>query len=406
VGFLAILLVAALGGLALNFTPCVLPVLPIKVMALSAAAGSCHRMLALGLAHATGIVAFWLALGVTIAFVSGVVPISSLFQSGWFAPLIGLVLALMGVAMVAGISVRLPSTLHGVGFRGDTIHGSFLLGILTGVLATPCTAPFMGGVSAWAVTQPPAGALAAFVCIGGGMALPYVVLSARPGLLRRIPRSGPATLAVRQALGLLLMAVSAYFLGVSVAGALRRPPAPATGAYWWVVAGFVIVAGSWVSYRTFRITRSAIARLSVPLGALVAIAGALWSAQAFTRPAPIAWDTYTSTRFAESITQRMVVVVDFTAEWCLNCKVLETVVLNRPPVSRLLAAPDLIPLQVDLTRENPEGRAKLAELGQVGIPLLAIYGPALDEPLLYDAYTPGVVVSAIARARGRDSKGR
>lgn len=98
----------------------------------------------------------------------------------------------------------------------DTLKGSFGLGILAAVLSTPCTAPFMGAAAAWAATQPPASTLAVFVSIGIGMAFPYFLLSVSPHLVSKMPKTGPASVLVKQVMGLFMLAAAAYFVGIGV----------------------------------------------------------------------------------------------------------------------------------------------------------------------------------------------
>jgi thiol:disulfide interchange protein DsbD len=233
------------------------------------------------------------------------------------------------------------------------------------------------------------------------MALPYALVSARPALVRLVPRSGPGTRLVKQVLGLFLMAVGSYFLGIGV-GAIAGGDGGLNGVYWWVVAAFVTAGSAWMAYRTFKLSRSALVRVSVAGAALAITLTGVSVARAFTRPPPVMWARYTDAILREAIADRKVVVLDFTAEWCLNCKVLEVGVLNRPAVSRLLADPDVLLLRADLTRENAAGRRKLEELGWIGIPALAVYGPALETPVKYDSYTARMIVEAIRQARGTD----
>lgn len=404
-GLAVLLLLAALGGMLLNFTPCVLPVIPLKVMSLSRAAGHPGRLLFLGAMMSLGVVAFWLALGGAIAFVSGFDAISTLFQTGWFSAVVGVIVAAMAVGMLGLYDVTLPQSVYRVRPDQESPQGSFLFGILTAVLSTPCTAPFMGAAAAWAATQAPPVTIATFACIGAGMAVPYLLLSIRPGLLSRMPRSGPASVLLKQAMGLLMLAVAAFFIGLSVSSALQRPPDPPSAAYWWVVALFVLVACAWVALRTWRITGSVRTRSVVLAAAGTVGLVAVLLARQFTSEGPIDWTYYTPQRFAKAAAAGEVMVVDFTAEWCLNCRALESGVLHTDDVVAALAQEGVVPMRVDLTGDNPDGQAKLAELEWVGIPLLAVFGPGLgyDRPLMYDTYTPQVVIDAVRRARSGDS---
>lgn len=403
-GFALLLLIAALGGLLLNFTPCVLPVLPLKIMAMSQAAGEPRRLAWLGAMMSLGVVAFWLTIGGAIAFVAGFTAISSLFQTGWFSFVVGLLVAAMALGMFGLFELRLPQSVYRFNPSQDTPQGSFLFGVMTAVLSTPCTAPFMGSAAAWAATQRASLTLATFVAIGAGMALPYFLLSLRPGLVHRMPRSGPASLVVKQVMGLFMLAVAAFFLGIPVAGWLQTPPDPPTRGYWWLVLLFVLIACAWMILKTFQLTRSPLRRGLFGGSGLLAAVTALALTPGLASQGPIDWVYYTPERLAAAEAESKVVVLDFTAEWCLNCKALEAGVLNQDRVVDLLAQPSVIPMKVDLTGDNPEGRAMLRQLDWVGIPLLAVFGPGTgyqDTPLKYDSYTIGTIESALESAARR-----
>lgn len=401
-GLVALLLVAALGGLLLNLTPCVLPLVPIKIMGLRNAAGSPSRLMVLGGAMGVGMVAFWLVLGGAVAFVSGFDAISSLFQTVWFTPLVGVVVAMAGLGMLGLFDVRLPQGVYRIDPSAESVPGSFGFGVMTAVLSTPCTAPFMAGAAAWAALQRPPVTMATFAAIGAGMALPYVLLTTRPGLLAKVPRSGPGGVLLKQVMGLLMLAVAAFFIGSALSAVLQHQPDPPSRAFWWVVAGFVVAAFGWLGVRAgdAATTRGWKWGLRIASGAMVLTT--LTATPGLASQGPIDWVGYTPERFADAQRRGDVVVMDFTAEWCLNCKALEAGVLNTDRIVELLHSPGVVPMRVDLTTTNPDGQAKLKALGWVGIPLLAVFGPGVGyaEPLRYDSYTPDMVVRAVSRATG------
>ncbi|MFC1639401.1 cytochrome c biogenesis protein CcdA [Gemmatimonadota bacterium] len=401
-GMALLLLVAAIGGLVLNFTPCVLPVIPIKILGLSRASDDPSRLLLLGLVMSLGVVAFWIGLGGAIAFVSGFSATSSLFQNSWFAPMVGLVVAIMAAGMMGLFNFRLPQFVYKLNPGEESLPGSFAFGILTAVLSTPCTAPFMAGASAWAATQAPATTLSTFGAIGVGMAVPYLLLSARPGLVKKVPKTGPASVLVKQVMGLLMLAVAAFFLGTSIAAWLQQAPDPPSRLYWWLVCGFIVIACGWTVYRTFAITESTAKRSAVGLISLGIALVCVSLATSFSSHGPIDWTYYTEQRLEQAAREGDVVVLDFTAEWCLNCKALEHGVLHQEEIVELLNGPGVIPMRIDLTGDNPPGKAKLSELEWVGIPLLAIYGPGTGyaNPIKFDSYTARMVLDAVQRVRG------
>jgi thiol:disulfide interchange protein len=394
-----LLMVAALGGFLLNLTPCVLPVIPIKIIGLSRAAGDRRRCFLLGFTMAIGVVAFWLGLGLAISTVSGFNATNKLFQYPAFTITVGLIICAMAVGMCGLFTIGLPQWVYRVNPSQESAGGSFLFGIMTAVLSTPCTAPFMGAAAAWSATQAPAVTLITFAAIGGGMAMPYLVLSAFPSLVHRMPRTGPASELIKQVMGLLLLAAGAYFLGTGLAGLIASPPDPPTQAYWWVVAFFIAAAGAWLAWRTFKITRASGRRLLFGgVGALLILV-AVGIGQRFTQTSPVDWVYYTPERLLEAREKRQVVVLEFTAAWCLNCHALEQAVLHNPRVVEMLNSNDVTPIKVDITGNNPLGNRKLLEVGRRTIPYLVIYSPSGEPVFESDAYTIEQVTSAIAQAR-------
>lgn len=421
-GLLLLLLVAALGGFLLNLTPCVLPVIPIKIMAISSSAGNRGRTLLLGIAMCLGVVGFWVAIGLAIALITGFTASNQLFQYPAFTIAVGVIIAAMAIGMCGLFAVRLPASVYRVSPKHDTLVGSFLFGIMTAILSTPCTAPFMGAAMAWAATKPPAVTLITFAAIGVGMSLPYLILAAFPALTNRMPKAGPASELIKQVMGLLMLAAAAYFIGVGLSGMLAEPPRPPSRIYFWFVAAIMAAAGIWLVVKTWQLTaRSAPDKemekhestdLGLPrhalgwrtsmtaLGGLVA-AAAIAMAVTLTDKGPIDWIWYSPAAFEDALDEDRVVVLEFTAEWCLNCKALEKAVLATEAVSTALASADVAPIKVDLTGNNTEGNEMLHAVGRHQIPLLVVFAPDGTEVFKEDFYTADQVIDAINRARER-----
>ncbi len=395
-GFAVFLVVAAFGGLLLNLTPCVLPVIPIKIMGLSQSAGSRGRTLLLGVLMAAGVVGFWLSIGGAIALVAGFSAINELFQENWFTIGVGVFIAVMAVGMCGLFAVRLPKWVYFVNPKQETPLGAVLFGVLTAVLSTPCTAPFMGSAAAAATTMGTPTILMTFGAIGLGMALPYLVLAAFPKLVDRMPRTGPASELIKQVMGLLMLAAAVYFIGVGVASALQKPPAPPSSVYWWGVAGCVIAAAGWLIIRTIQITQRKVPRLAWAVVGIAAIAASVLVAQRLTDEGPIDWVYYTPEAFAEALDDGQVVVMDFTAEWCLNCKAMEQSVLYSDTVVALAEKGGVTFIKVDITsKSNVTGKAMLSDVGRVAIPALVVFGPDGAQRLNADFYTIDQVVTAV-----------
>lgn len=399
-GLIMLLIVAAFGGMLLNLTPCVLPLIPIKIISLSHAAEDRRRCFLLGVIMSLGVLAFWAGLGILIALVSDFTATNQLFQYPLFTIIVGAVIAIMAVGMFGYFSVRLPQSIYMINPQQDSLKGSFALGILAAILSTPCTAPFMGAAAAWAATQAPLITLSTFTAIGAGMALPYLVLSAVPNLVNRMPKTGPASELIKQVMGLFMLAAAAYFIGVGISALLSSPPNPPSKMFWWPVMVLIAAGGAWLAIRTLQLaSQKAIKIIFVGLG-LILIALPLWGAVRLADKGPIDWIHYTPERFEEALKNKKVVVMDFTAEWCLNCKALEESVLHNRQVINALSKESVIPMKVDITGNNPAGKIKLKVVGSLTVPLLVVFAPDGQTVFKSDFYTVNQVVAAIRQALG------
>jgi thiol:disulfide interchange protein DsbD len=396
-GLALVLLVAFVGGTLLNFTPCVLPVIPLKIMALSAAAGDRARCLRLGLVMSAGVVAFWIALGLLVGGVSGFTAANQLFQYPAFTIALGAFIAVMAVGMAGFFSVNLPQWVHGIEASHESAGGSFVMGVMTAVLSTPCTAPLMGAAAGWAATSGSLPTvLAVFGTIGAGMAAPYLVLSAYPQLARSMPRSGPASEVVKQVMGLLLLAAAAFFIGAGFNG-LRAAPGQ---EHWWAVGAIGAAAGLWLAWRTLRLSRRATVRVVFVTVGLTIAALSVGVTRALGMPSA-GWIPYSTEALAKAKAEGKVVVLDFTAEWCLNCKALESAVLHRREVAEALAAPGVAAIKVDITSRSSDGWDLLHRFDRVSIPLLVVQSAQGEVLLKSDAYTPEQVLTALREALRR-----
>ena len=392
---LLIILMALAAGVVLNFTPCVLPVVPLKVMSLQQHASSRGRRLALGASFSLGIVICFALLGLlAFGLVAGVgsKQWGQLFSYWWFAAGLGTIVGAMGLGMMGLFATRLPQFVYAIAPRQDRHSGSFLFGMLTAILSTPCTGPFLAGSMGWAVKQPAVLGLLTFVSIGVGMALPYMLLLLVPRWIERIPRSGPASALIKQLMGLLLLAVATYFFGFA-----GKPVWE--GHYWWAVAAVIFVAMSWLVARTWAVTPRWWPRMTTAVIAVLLMFGTAWVAahRAIDHVAGGPWTEYNTALFNESIAANKKVVLEFTADWCINCLALESQVLRDREVVERLESQDVVALRVDLTSDaNLVGWRKLDDLGFTGIPLTAVYRPESAGPaLLPSFYTVAALLEAI-----------
>lgn len=397
-GLILLLITAAFGGMLLNFTPCVLPLIPIKIISLSHVAENRRQCLMLGLAMFLGVLVFWIGLGAAIALVSDFSATNQLFQYPGFTLLVGVTIGIMAIGMLGFFSVRLPNFIYMINPEQDTLPGSFGLGILAAILSTPCTAPFMGAAAAWAATQAPTTTLATFMAIGTGMALPYLVLSASPALVEKMPKTGPASILIKQVMGMFMLAAATYFMGVGASAVFSSPPNPPSKIYWWPVMFFSAAAGGWLAYRTLQITSKIKRKMFFTCIGVILVVLSAFGAVRLTEHGPIDWEYYTPKRFKNAINDHKVIVMVFTAEWCLNCKALEHGVLTNPKIVKLFERKEIVPMKVDITGNNPVGKAKLREIGNLTIPLLVIFAPDGNQVFKNDFYTVEQVYNAVTRA--------
>ena len=404
---LAILLALA-GGMILNLMPCVFPVLSLKVLGFVEQAGADRRRVRLhGWAFTSGVLAsFWLLAGTLIALRSAGQSLGWGFQlqsPAFLAALIG-VLLLLGLSLSGVFEIGLSLT-SAAGGRAETeqgYRGSFLTGALATIIATPCTAPFMGSALGYALTQPAAVAMLVFTALGFGMALPYLVLSYMPALLARLPRPGAWMESFRQLLAFPLYATALWLLYV-----FSRQTAD--DVVWRLMAALLMLSmAAWAWGRSQQGTgASRTPKAFACVLALAAIATATTATRDSNRQisarndsavAPSEfWQPWTPERVAALQASGRPAFVNFTADWCLSCQVNERVVFASASVRELFETHDVTALKADWTNEDPRIAEALAAFGRDGIPLYVFYPMGGEAPrILPQVPTHGVLRDAFA----------
>jgi suppressor for copper-sensitivity B len=390
---LGMLVLAVIGGFILNFMPCVLPVLSLKMFSVVSHGGQADRKIRLSFAAtAAGILVSFLILALIFAslklagasFGWGVQFTQPIFILALLVVLLGFALNLFGLFEIPNI----PG-LGGLGANQRGFLGDFTSGILATLLATPCSAPFLGTAIGFALAAPVMILILIFMFVGVGLALPYLAVIAFPKLASVMPKPGRWMLRLRQVLGLALVVTAVWLLGVLLkqwgvgsdwrwAAALIAGAAFATGAYFakWRTAGLGAAAAA------------------IPL-ALIIIASpqAAVSKDAIFQP-------FTEAALQAALDEGKTVFVDVTADWCLTCKTNKIRAINVPEVKAELAKNDVVALQADWTTYDPSITTYLASLGRRAIPFDAVYsGKTGEVEVLPELLSANNVLEALDRAR-------
>ena len=398
------LLLAFLGGIVLNAMPCVLPILSLKLLSLAGQAhGRRDEQLGNGLAYTAGVLASFAALGgALLALRAGGRAIGWGFQlqTPVFVAVIAYLLLAMGLSLsgVAALGAGFAGTGGRVAGRSG-LTGTFGTGVLATIVATPCTAPFMGAALGFALIAPTALAIGIFLSLGLGLAAPYLVATVTPGWQRLLPRPGPWMELVKQLLAFPLYATVAWLVWVLVQEA---GPGQSLGAlFGLVLVGFAV----WIYGR---------AQLAAPLGrrlgAGLASAGAAaaillavslpTTGGATANDAPqgrLAYEPFTAQRLSALEAAGKPVFVNLTASWCVTCLINERVALDSEAVRRAFAAHGIVALKGDWTTQNPEITALLQQFGRSGVPLYLLYDGKGEPVILPQILTAASVLEALGK---------
>ena len=410
-----LVLFALLGGVILNVMPCVLPVIPLKVLSLMNQAHGDRRIaMRHGLVFGLGIVSLFVVLGGVIGLyqwaTGGTFFYGSQFQHPIFMLAIGLVLVAFGLSTLGVWTIQPPASVNRLEAPRTGYVASFSTGLLATILATPCSAPFLGSVLAWALLQPSWVVVLFFALIGVGMAAPYVVLAAMPDWLAWVPRAGRWSDILKNVLGFVILAVAVFIFSTLpsrgeilaainlslLVGAVcwvwgqvvtpNTPPGRAAAIRGGAVAlALLLGMGLWRLYTPPVSARQQRASM---------VPGRLWADQ------PIAinkWEGFSNARLHAALRAHHPVMVDFTASWCINCRAVKAFVLDSPAVRRAAAHAGMVLLSADLTQANPPAQSLLLKLGGRSIPFLAIFSPAhpYHPQILMDLYTIDDVLRAM-----------
>ena len=416
-GTLVLLLSALLGGLILNLMPCVLPVLSLKLFSLIKQAGeSRKRLLMLGSATTVGILAsFWLLAAIVAAVKAGGgnAGWGMQFQSAGFIAFMVVILSAFAMSFFGVFEIWLPgnaTTKMDSAGRKQGLAGAFFTGALLVLLSTPCSAPFLGTAMGFAFTASTPVLLLFFTAAGIGLALPYMLVSAFPSVLKVFPKPGAWMVTLQKVMGVLLLGTVAWLLWVV------HEQAGNYGVAVFAVIAFLSVILSFAIGKIAPPGVAFIREIAAVVGSIVLLA-AFWFAFASpkyeaevnaifdTRAAQLitedGWYRYTPELIENFAKTGRTVFIDATADWCLTCKANEAAVLNREDFKRAMDSLNVARVKADWTRETPEVTALLKSMGKSGVPAYAIYpsGDASKQIVLPELLTTGAIVEKIVGSR-------
>ncbi|MEM9585384.1 MAG: protein-disulfide reductase DsbD domain-containing protein [Pseudomonadota bacterium] len=391
-------LLAFIGGVILNFMPCVLPVLTIKFASVVKATDqSAARVRAGFLMSALGVLAFMWALAVILLAIrasGGSIGWGIQFQNPYFLTAITAIITLFAANLFGLFEITLPQSWNtSLAARGGdgSLLGDFSIGAFAAILATPCSAPFLGTAVTFALAGTAPQTLTIFTALGLGLALPYLLVAVWPSAVRVLPKPGPWMTKLKWVMGLFLIATAIWLLFV-ISGVVGQSAMLAIAA---CLLGLIAL---------LHVLKSGALRSSA-VTALLCVSIALPAA--FARPAPTVapagemWAAFDPSGIGALVSDGKTVFVDVTADWCLSCKANKALVLDRMPVSQLLTAEHVVAMQGDWTRPDETILAYLQSHGRFGIPFNIVYGPGAPEGIaLPELLTPAVVRDALEQASG------
>jgi thiol:disulfide interchange protein DsbD len=389
------LLFAFLGGLLLNLMPCVFPVLALKALALAGLAGEGRRRARThGLLYGLGVVvSFWVLAGALLMIRAGGEQLGWGFQLQTPVVVAGLAALFFWMALTLLDVTSVGASLMGVGNRmtiGEGYRSAFFTGVLATVVATPCTAPFMGTALGYALTQPAPLALAIFTSLALGLAAPYVVVTIVPALGAHLPRPGAWMELIKQFLAFPLLATVVWLVWVV---SLQGGP-PAVLATLSVL--LLIAFAAWLGNRSA--TRWARGAVATALVAAAVVGGSIVPLRMERAVGgTFAWEPYSTARLDELLRQGKPVFVDFTAAWCVTCQVNKQLVLETAAVTDKMRELGIVAIRADWTRPNADISRALQQFGRDGIPLYVLYSGRENDPprILPQILTSEIVITEL-----------
>ena len=387
---------AFIGGLILNVMPCVFPILSIKILSfVEQSEGSRKKMIQHGLSFSAGVLITFLSIaGLLLVLKSGGESIGWGYQlqSPLMVTLLIYLFVAIGITFMSNLILGGQLAQLGNFTQGySDITGSFLTGVLAVIVASPCTAPFMGSAVGIALLQPGFSTVAIFISLGMGFAAPYLLLSFYPSLLRVLPKPGAWMETMKQFMAFPMWA-SALWLTWVLSGQVE------TDTVLMVLLGALLIALSLWLLEKNQSSEGFIKWVAVSVATLL-LGSALWLAptdyENTQDKSSSNVDSYTPELLEELLANDQPVFLNFTADWCITCKVNEAIVLNQTSIKSALKSKNIVYLKADWTRKDAAIADKLAEYGRTGVPLYLLFSPGGVPTILPELLTEDILLSYI-----------
>jgi thiol:disulfide interchange protein/DsbC/DsbD-like thiol-disulfide interchange protein len=406
---------AFLGGMVLNLMPCVFPVLGLKVLAFSQQAHSPGQAWRHAAFFTAGVLVSMVALaGLLLGLRAAGEAVGWGFQlqNPWVVLSLAILFTGIGLNLLGVFEVGARLTQLGALDRGHGPWAAFGSGVLVVVVASPCTAPFMGSAVGYTATAPAAQTLLVFGVLGLGLAAPYGLAAVWPGFLTRLPKPGPWMVTFKQFLAFPMLATVAWLVWVLTQQQGLTALMP-------VLLALVLLSFAAWCWGGLQTGRSGLGQWGRWLGIGLALLVAGWllrpvgdsssatsggpraqaNGSAAKGSAAIPWQAWSSGRPEQLAAQGKVVFVDFTAAWCITCQANKVRVLQTSPVVERLNAPAVVPLVADWTKQDPAITKELQRYGRNGVPLYLVYGPKLAKPVVLGEWlSTDAVMTALSEA--------
>lgn len=417
-GFGGIILYLFLGGLILNLMPCVFPVIGLKIMSfVELGGGSRAKVVMHSLAFVLGIlISFWV-LGILLIALSNAANLATTpwnewlqtlwqdagsetrkwavwMQNPWVIYAITLLLTVVGLSMYGVFEIGVSATGAGQNLQNrGGFTGSFFQGLFITVVATPCSAPFLGAAMPAAMALPGVWMLIALTFMALGLAAPYIVLGFFPSLVSKLPRPGAWMESLRQGLSFCLFLAAAWLLAVYLSFMPEEDPLAVTIVLTSLV---VFCAAFWVYGRWCPMYRSRKSRITgLAIAILLAIAG-IWGGMPSTQQSGDAdaapeWQTWTPAAMQEALEEGHPVFVDFTAKWCATCQYNKMTAYSSDVYTEIKRA-GVVLMRADATEKNADIEAEMQKLGRTSVPVNVLYTPKETPAITPELLTPGVLL--------------